>query len=153
MTAPDYRRIAEQSVSLLLSVGCWGLHSSRQRELWQRALDLDRQIHPSLPHVLVWTKEEGVIDPPRTAAGGSFPVPAGSALPPVDERLFADAKTYAAKRVGSYINAPLVQRHVRVGFATAARLIGELADAGLITAAGKGRYTVLPETTSAGGTE
>jgi hypothetical protein len=63
---------------------------------------------------------------------------------PAEDPRFTAAKEYAARRVGSYITAPLVQRHVRVGFATAVRLIGELADAGLIAvSATKGRYTVL----------
>jgi hypothetical protein len=72
-TAPDYRRVAEQAVSLLCSVGCYGLDPSRQRELWQRALDLDRQIHPSFPPVTVWTEEEGDIDPPRRPDGTQVP--------------------------------------------------------------------------------
>ena len=65
MSPADYRRIAEQSVSHLLSIGCYGLDPSRQRELWQRALDLDRQLHPGFPPSTVWTAEEGDIDPPR----------------------------------------------------------------------------------------
>jgi hypothetical protein len=74
MTAPDYRRIAEQAVSLLCSVGCYGLDRSRERELWQRALDLDRQLHPHRRVTTVWTEEEGDIDPPRHADGKPVPV-------------------------------------------------------------------------------
>jgi hypothetical protein len=67
-TAPDYRRVAEQAVSLLCSVGCYGLDPSRQR-----ALDLDRQIHPSFPPVTVWTEEEGDVDPPRRPNADAAP--------------------------------------------------------------------------------
>ena len=65
MTRLSHRRIAEQAVSLLLSIGCYGLDPGKQRELWQRALDLDRQLHPGFPPTTVWTAEEGDIDPPR----------------------------------------------------------------------------------------
>ena len=65
MNATDYRRIATQAVSILLSIGCYGLDPSRQREVWQRALDLDRQLHPGFPPSTVWTAGEGDIDPPR----------------------------------------------------------------------------------------
>jgi hypothetical protein len=74
MTAPDYKRIAEQAVGLLCSVGCNGLHPSQQRRLWQRALDLDRQLHPHRPASVVWTEEEGDIDPPRRPDGTPPPV-------------------------------------------------------------------------------
>jgi hypothetical protein len=63
--ADKYRPIAEQAVSLLLSIGCYGLDRSKQRQLWQEALDLDRELHPSFPRVEVWTAEEGDIEPPR----------------------------------------------------------------------------------------
>jgi hypothetical protein len=88
VTAPDYRRVAEQAVALLCSVGCYGLHPSRQRELWQRALDLDRQIHPSSPPVTVWTEAEGDIDLPWTA----------TAVPPAG-RLIADPGPGEAERM------------------------------------------------------
>jgi hypothetical protein len=65
MTATDHRRIATQAVSLLLTIGCYGLDRSKQRELWQRALDLDRHLHPGFPPTTVWTAGEGDIDPPR----------------------------------------------------------------------------------------
>lgn len=68
MPQPDYKRIAEQAVDLLCSVGFSGLHPSRQRELWQQALDLDRQLRPALAKVTVWTPEEGDVHPPRTEA-------------------------------------------------------------------------------------
>lgn len=68
MMANEYRSIAEQAVSLLCSIGYHGLHPDRQRELWQKALDLDRRLHPSFPPVTVWTEEEGDIDPPRRPA-------------------------------------------------------------------------------------
>lgn len=55
---PDYKSIAERAVDLLCHIGFAGLHPSRQRELWQKALDLDRELHPSLPPVTVWTAEE-----------------------------------------------------------------------------------------------
>ena len=68
MTRDEYRYIAEQAVSLLCSIGCWGLDPSKERQLWQRALDLDRKLHPYLPAVTVWTEEEGDIEPPRRPA-------------------------------------------------------------------------------------
>ena len=64
--AANYRRIAHEAVELLLSIGFSGLHPSQQRRLWQRALDLDRELHPNFPKVTVWTEEEGDIHPPRT---------------------------------------------------------------------------------------
>jgi hypothetical protein len=76
VTAPDYRRIAIQAVGLLCSVGCYGLDPSKQRQLWQRALDLDRELHPHRVASIVWTETEGDIDPPRRADG--TPVPAVS---------------------------------------------------------------------------
>jgi hypothetical protein len=88
MTALDYRRIAEQAVSLLCSVGCYGLDRSRERELWQRALDLDRQLHPHRPVTTVWTGEEGDIDPPRRAGGK--PVPVGADGEVVLTEVFAE---------------------------------------------------------------
>ena len=61
----DYKAIALESVDLLCSLGFIGLHPSRQRELWQKALDLDRRLHPDREPVIVWTEEEGDVDPPR----------------------------------------------------------------------------------------
>ena len=61
----NYKRVAHQAVELLLTIGFSGLDPSRQRELWQVALDLDRELHPGLRKVTVWTKEEGDIIPPR----------------------------------------------------------------------------------------
>ena len=61
----DYKAIALESVDLLCTLGFTGLHSSRQRELWQKALDLDRRLHPARERVIVWTEEEGDVDPPR----------------------------------------------------------------------------------------
>jgi hypothetical protein len=68
---PDYKAIAITAVDLLCTLGCYGLHSSKQRELWQRALDLDRKLHPDRAPVTVWTQEEGDAAPPRkeTAPG------------------------------------------------------------------------------------
>ena len=41
MTKPDYESIAFRAVDLLCTLGFSGLHPSKQRELWQRALDLE----------------------------------------------------------------------------------------------------------------
>ncbi len=68
----EYKAIAIVAVDLLCSVGCYGLHPSKQRELWQRALDLDRRLHPDREPVTVWTEQEGDVDPPRRP--GSTPV-------------------------------------------------------------------------------
>jgi hypothetical protein len=65
VTAPDYKHIAEEAVSLLCSLGYLGLDPSQQRRLWQEALDLDRRLHPWRPPVTVWTEAEGSIEPPR----------------------------------------------------------------------------------------
>jgi hypothetical protein len=59
MTAPDYKRIATQAVDLLCLLGFSGLDPSKQRQLWQRALDLDRQLNPHRERTVVWTEEEG----------------------------------------------------------------------------------------------
>ena len=64
-TKIDYKAIALESVHLLCSLGFSGLHPSRQRELWQKALDLDRRLHPDREPVTVWTEEEGDVEPPR----------------------------------------------------------------------------------------
>ena len=64
-TRIDYRAIALEAVDLLCSVGFTGLHPDRQRELWQRALDMDRRLHPDREPITVWTEEEGDVDPPR----------------------------------------------------------------------------------------
>ena len=64
-TRIDYKAIALESVHLLCSLGFSGLHPSRQRELWQKALDLDRRLHPDREPVTVWTEEDGDVDPPR----------------------------------------------------------------------------------------
>jgi hypothetical protein len=72
-TAPDYKRIATQAVDLLCSLGFLGLHPSRQRELWQRALDFDRQLNPHRPRTVVWTEEEGDVHPPRREDGAVLP--------------------------------------------------------------------------------
>ena len=75
MRRPDYRFIAERAVDLLCTIGFSGLHPSRQRELWQMALDLDRELHPCRPPVTVWTEGGGDINPPRRADGTPLPVP------------------------------------------------------------------------------
>lgn len=67
MTQPDYKAIAVVAVDLLCSIGYLGLDPSRQRELWQRALDLDRQLYPDRACVIVWTQAEGDVNPPRRA--------------------------------------------------------------------------------------
>lgn len=41
MTAPDYKTIAEDAVSLLCTLGYLGLDRSQERRLWQEALNLD----------------------------------------------------------------------------------------------------------------
>lgn len=65
--------VAAQAVDLLCSLGFLGLHPSRQRELWQRALDLDRQLNPHRPRTIVWTAEDGDVDPPRREDGTALP--------------------------------------------------------------------------------
>ena len=66
MTAKiDYKAIALQAVDLLCTIGYLGLDASKQRQLWQEALDLDRKLHPERPPIVVWTVEEGDVDPPR----------------------------------------------------------------------------------------
>jgi hypothetical protein len=71
-TKVDYRAIATVAVDLLCTLGCYGLDPSKQRQLWQEALDLDRKLHPDRPPIVVWTEEEGDVDPPRKP--GSPPV-------------------------------------------------------------------------------
>jgi hypothetical protein len=73
MTSPDYKRIATQAVDLLCAIGCYGLDRSKERELWQRALDLDRQLNPHRERTVVWTEEEGDVDPPRRGDGSPVP--------------------------------------------------------------------------------
>ena len=68
MTPPDYQAIAIVAVDLLCTLGCYGLDASRERELWQQALDLDRRLHPDRARVVVWTPEDGDVDPPRKEA-------------------------------------------------------------------------------------
>ena len=74
MSTPDYKKIAYQAVDLLCTVGAFGLDRSKQRELWQKALDLDRQLHPHRERTIVWTAEEGDINPPRREDGRPLPV-------------------------------------------------------------------------------
>ena len=61
----DYKTIAIVAVDLLCQLGCYGLDPSQQRRLWQEALDLDRRLYPDRPPIIVWTEEEGDVDPPR----------------------------------------------------------------------------------------
>ena len=65
-------RSATVAVDLLCTIGFLGLDPSKQRQLWQEALDLDRKLHPDRPPIVVWTEEEGDVDPPRKP--GSPPV-------------------------------------------------------------------------------
>lgn len=62
----ECRRIAEEAVNTLCRIGCYGLHPSNQRKLWQYALNLNRQLHPDVPPVVVWDEDEGDIEPPRS---------------------------------------------------------------------------------------
>jgi hypothetical protein len=73
-TKPDYKAVALQAVDLLCRIGYLGLDASKQRQLWQEALDLDRRLHPDRPPIVVWTAEEGDVDPPRSP--GVSPRPA-----------------------------------------------------------------------------
>ena len=73
MTKPDYESIAFRAVDLLCTLGFSGLHPSKQRELWQRALDLDRELCPHRERVIVWTEEEGDVNPPRREDGSPVP--------------------------------------------------------------------------------
>ena len=61
----DHKEIASEAVHLLCTIGYAGLYPGRQRELWQKALDLDRRLHPDREPIIVWTEEEGDVDPPR----------------------------------------------------------------------------------------
>lgn len=70
----DYKAIATQAVDLLCSIGLLGLHPSQQRRLWQMALDMDRKLNPHRERTVVWTEEEGDIDPPRKESGKPLPV-------------------------------------------------------------------------------
>lgn len=70
----DYKAIAAEAVDLLCSIGHSGLHPTRQRELWQRALDLDRKLRPYRERTIVWTEEEGDVNPPRKESGKPLPV-------------------------------------------------------------------------------
>ena len=71
-TRVDYQAIATVAVDLLCTIGFLGLDPSKQRQLWQEALDLDRRLHPDRPPIVVWTAEEGDVDPPRKP--GSIPL-------------------------------------------------------------------------------
>jgi hypothetical protein len=71
---PDYKAIATEAVDLLCRIGYLGLDRSRQRELWQMALDLDRKLHPYRERTIVWTEEEGDVEPPRKVSGKPLPV-------------------------------------------------------------------------------
>lgn len=62
---PDYKAVALEAVDLLCMIGCYGLHPSQQRRLWQTALDLDRKLHPERGSITVWTEDEGDVDPPQ----------------------------------------------------------------------------------------
>ena len=68
----DHKAIAIAAVGLLCQLGCYGLDPSQQRRLWQEALDLDRRLYPDRPPIIVWTEEEGDVDPPRKP--GSTPI-------------------------------------------------------------------------------
>jgi hypothetical protein len=71
-TKIDYQAIATVAVDLLCTIGFLGLDPSKQRQLWQEALDLDRKLHPDRPPIVVWTAGEGDVDPPRKP--GSIPL-------------------------------------------------------------------------------
>jgi hypothetical protein len=71
---PDYKAIATEAVDLLCRIGYLGLDPSQQRRLWQTALDLDRRLYPHRERTIVWTEEEGDIDPPRKESGKPLPV-------------------------------------------------------------------------------
>jgi hypothetical protein len=62
---PDYKAIATEAVDLLCRVGYLGLDRSNECRLWQMALDLDRKLNPHRERTIVWTEEEGDVDPPR----------------------------------------------------------------------------------------
>jgi hypothetical protein len=68
MTPPGCKAIAIVAVDLLCTLGCYGLDASRERELWQQALDLDRRLHPHRERVVIWTEAEGDVNPPRKEA-------------------------------------------------------------------------------------
>lgn len=70
----DYEGIAKEAVNLLCTLGFTGLHRNQQRRLWQRALDLDRRLNPHRERTIVWTEEEGDVDPPRRESGKPLPV-------------------------------------------------------------------------------
>jgi hypothetical protein len=113
MTRDEYKAIAEQAVDLLCFIGYLGLHPSRQRELWQRALDLDRKLHPAFPPVVVWTEEEGDIDPPRRPEAKAAPsgtvtiTDAPDYTPPEPFRMSAEAEHLARYCTGSGCRSPL----------------------------------------------
>lgn len=69
----DIRQIAKEAVDLLCQVGFAGLDRSKQRELWQRGLDLDRRLNPHRPRTVVWSEQEGDVDPPRREDGSALP--------------------------------------------------------------------------------
>jgi hypothetical protein len=72
-TKVDYRAIATAAVDLLCTIGFLGLDPSKQRQLWQEALDLDRKLHPDRPPIIVWTEEEGDVEPPRKPGNPETP--------------------------------------------------------------------------------
>ena len=74
MTAPDYKQIATAAVDLLCRLGYLGLDPGQQRRLWQAALDLDRRLNPHRERIIVWTEEEGDVDPPRRGDGAAVPL-------------------------------------------------------------------------------
>lgn len=77
--AMTVRAIAQKAVDLLLSLGCYGLDRSKQLELWQEALDLDRLLHPEKPAVTVWAPggerfaRGGIVPPEHAGSGGAVP--------------------------------------------------------------------------------
>ena len=62
----DYEAIAAEAVDILLKIGCFGLHSSNQRELWQMGLDLSHRLHPDRNRSIVWTKDKGDVRPAKS---------------------------------------------------------------------------------------
>src|ERR1035441_7712037 len=104
-TEIDYQAIATVAVGLLCTIGFLGLDPSKQRQLWQEALDLDRKLHPDRPPIVVWTAGEGDAAPAR--AGGPGPGPEPAPGPPADRCLdrrggrrgpSAQARQHSARR-------------------------------------------------------
>lgn len=69
IAAAEVRQIAAEAVDLLCAIGFAGLNPDRQRELWQRGLDLDRRLNPASPAMIVWTPGGGDVIPPRLGDG------------------------------------------------------------------------------------